>query len=453
MDRYQVAVIGSGSAGRAAALLAANQGLRTVLIEKNRIGGTAFHSGCYAVAGLLGCARQFRDSQRSDRFGNETHVPQAKLEDWRTAQWSAATRLTQAFETELKHLHVDFYQGRAQISADRMLQIERASGALLTIEAENIIVATGSRPAFADNSNPRLVNSDVLLRTTTRPGRLAIVGGGHIGCEFASIYRTLGSEVTIIERQNQLLPGWEPDAAKRVTDALQTHGVRLWLNREVSLGQITTDERGVHIAMPNYETADADLILLADGRRPNTEDLGLGELGIDDTSFLEVNANMRLPHAGMYAIGDVNGISLLDSAAFAQANVAVGQIMGRPASFEDRWVPRCIHTDPCVAAVGCTEEEAELEDFPCRIVSDTLFLVSDSPRSVIEPEPTFLKLIMDFKYDRLLGCVVTGDHAPTIANIAAIVIRTGIKVGDLRQLGLAQLSATEAFMSVLRKLR
>ena len=106
-----------------------------------------------------------------------------------------------------------------------------------------------------------------------------------------------------------------------------------------------------------------------------------------------------------------------------------------------------------MAAVGCTEEAAELEDFSCRIASDTIFLVSDSPRSVIDPEPTFLKLILDSKYDRLLGCLAVGDHAATIANTAAIAIKTGIKLDDLRQLGLTQLSATEALMSVLRKLR
>jgi len=453
MSKYQVAVVGSGSAGRAAALLAANQGLQTVLIEKDRIGGTAFHNGCYAITGLLGCARQFRDSQRSDRFGNETDVLQAKLENWKAAQWSAGTLLAQAFETELKELHVDFYQGRAGIVANQALEIERASGSRLTIEADNIVVATGSRPKYPGTSHPKLVNSDQLLKMTTCPRRLAIIGGGHIGCEFASIYRTLGSEVTLIERQSRLLPGWESDAARQVAAALQAHGVSIQLNRDVTSDQILSKGGSVQIISPDSTILEADLILFANGRRPNVESLRLWELGIDDTSFLEVDANMRLPRVGMYAIGDVNGISLLDSAAFAQANTAILHIVGQPSSFDPQWIPRCIHTDPCVAAVGCTEEEAELQNFPCRIASDTMFLVSDSPRSVIDPEPTFVKVIVDSKYDRLLGCLATGDHAPTIVNTAAIAIRTGIKISDLRQLGLTQLSATEGLMSVFRKIR
>jgi dihydrolipoamide dehydrogenase len=451
MNRYQVAVIGSGSAGRAATLLAANEGLRTVLIEKDRIGGTAFHGGCYAVASLSGCARQFRDGLKSDRFGNEAYILQAKLENWKSAQWSAGTRLAQEFETELKNLQVDFYQGRAHIAGDQTLEIDRASGSKQTIQADNIIVATGSRPKYSAGSHPKLVNSDGLLKITTCPRRLAIIGGGHIGCEFASIYRALGSEVTLIERQSQLLPGWEQDAAEHVTAALQTHGVTIQLNRNVTSDHVFSKGSGVQIVSPDQSSIDADLILFANGRLANAESLSLWELGIDDTSFLEVDANMRLPRAGMYAVGDVNGISLLDSAAFAQANTAIQHIVGHPTSFDSRWVPRCIHTDPCVAAVGCTEEEAELGDFRCRIASDTIFLVSDDPRSVINPEPTYVKIIVDSKYGRLIGCLATGDHAPTIVNTAAIAIRTGIKIEELHQLGLTQLSAIEALMSVLRK--
>jgi dihydrolipoyl dehydrogenase len=453
MNRYQVAVIGSGSAGRVATLLAAQQGLRTVLIEKDRIGGTAFHSGCYAVTGLLGCARQFRDGQESERFGNEADILQAKLENWKAAQWSAGTLLAQAFETELKKVHVDFYQGRAQVTADQTVEIERASGSRVSIQADNIVVATGSRPKYPGTSHPKLVNSDQLLKMATCPRRLAIIGAGHIGCEFASIYRALGSEVTLIERQSQLLPCWEEDVAKQVAAALQTHGVTLHLNWDVAPDEILSKGDTVQIASPGHKAIDADLILFANGRRANSESLQLWELGIDDTSFLEVDANMRLPRAGMYAVGDVNGISLLDSAAFAQANTAIQHVVGNSTAFDSRWVPRCIHTEPCVAAVGCTEEEAELGDFRCRIASDTIFLVSDDPRSVINPEPTYVKVIVDSKYDRLLGCLAVGDHAPTIVNTAAIVIRSGIKVDELRQIGLTQLSATEALMSVFRKLR
>jgi dihydrolipoamide dehydrogenase len=453
MKKYQVAVVGSGSAGRAATLLAASKGLHVAMIEKGQIGGAAFHKGCYAVAGLLGCAQQFRESRKSERFGNEADVLQAKLKNWRIAQWSASTRLSGAFETELKELHVDVYEGHAEIVMDQVLQITRASGARTAIHADNIIVATGSSPDFSDHSNPRLVNSDDLLGMTTCPRRLAIIGGGHIGCEFASIYRTLGSEVTLIERENRVLSTWEPEAAERVTERLQARRVALRLNCEVSLDQIVTDENGVHIAVQDQGSIDADLALFATGRRANSDRLGLQDLGIDDSSFLNVDTQMRLPRAGLYAVGDVNGITLLDSAAFAQANVAIRHITGQTTAFSSRWVPRCIHTEPCVAAVGWTEEEAKDEGIEYQAVSDTVFLVSDNPRSIIDPEPTFLKVIADAKSRHLLGCLIAGDHAAAIANTAAIVIRSGVSIGDLCKFGLIQLSATETLVSTLRKLQ
>jgi dihydrolipoamide dehydrogenase len=446
MKRYQLVVIGSGSAGREATLLAAGKGLRIALIERDRIGGVAFHSGCYAVSGLLGCARQFRDMLKGERFGNEADLLPATLQKWRIAQSGASTRLAQEFEAELKRSNVDVYQGSAELVTDQIVQIVRASGARIAIRADNVIVATGSRPDFSNGSNPRLVNSDALLRVTTCPRRLAIIGGGYIGCEFASIYRTLGSEVTLFERENRVLFRWEAEASERVTEVLQTRGVALHLNCEVPV-----DHDGRILEIGN-QSIDADLVLVATGRRPNSSGLGLAALGINDSSFLRVDAHMRLPCPGLYAVGDVNGLSLLDSTALAQANIAVGSIMGHSGRFDYRWIPRCIHTDPCIAAIGWTQEEAESEGIECVVVSDTIFLISDNPRSVVDPEPTFIKIVIDAKSRCLLGCLAAGDHAAAIVNIATIALRSGIRVDRLREFGLTQPSATEALMATLRKL-
>jgi pyruvate/2-oxoglutarate dehydrogenase complex dihydrolipoamide dehydrogenase (E3) component len=259
----------------------------------------------------------------------------------------------------------------------------------------------------------------------TCPRRLAIIGGGHIGCEFASIYRTLGCEVTLIERKNRLLSAWEPEASERVAGTLENRGVVLRLNQEISSGQIMTNQSCIRISLPNQESIDADLVLFATGRLANSTNLGLQELGVDDTWFLNVDTQMRLPRAGLYAVGDVNGISLLDSTAFAQANIAVRHILGHSTPFDHRLVPRCIHTDPCVAAVGRTEEDANEEGNEYRTVSDTILLVSDTPRSVIDPEPTFVKVVTDAKsalssarYNRSLAA--TASSVPNTTSIAVV---------------------------------
>jgi len=148
--------------------------------------------------------------------------------------------------------------------------------------------------------------------------------------------------VTLFERESRVLSGWETEASERVTETPQTRGVALLLNCEVSLDQIVTAEHDGRILKIDKQSIDADLVLVATGRRPNSSGLGLEALGVDDTSFLRVDALMRLPCLGLYAVGDVNGLSLLDSTAFAQANAAVGSIMGHSGRFDYRWIPRCI---------------------------------------------------------------------------------------------------------------
>jgi dihydrolipoamide dehydrogenase len=451
-NSYQLAIIGSGSGGREATLLAARKGLRTALIERDRLGGTCFHQGCYAVLALQACARQFRDSWMSGRFGNKVGLFKETLSDWRKTQSQVSSRLVDSFRAELKRLNVHLYQGYGGFLNERTLQVFDASGSKQTISADNVIVATGSRPDFYDRSGPRVVNSDELLRNTALPGKLVIIGAGYIGCEFASIYRTLGCEVSLIEREDRVLPGWESEAGKRVAEMLEMRGVTLQLNRNIFWDQIKEHETGVRIPEAGGQSVEADLVLVATGRKPNSEGLGLGALGIEDSSFLKVDQSMRLSIPGVYALGDVNGISFLDSTAFSQASIAINSILGRESRLDYRWIPRCIHTEPSVAAVGWTQQDAAAQGIECMVLSDTIRLVSDSERSMVDPEPTFLKVVVDSRSLHLLGCLVVGDHAPVIANIAAIAGRSGLTVDKLREIPLAQPSASDVLMAVLRKL-
>jgi dihydrolipoamide dehydrogenase len=448
---YQLVVIGSGSGGREATLLAARQGLRTALIERDKIGGICFHRGCYAILALQACARQFRDSWKSGRFGNKIELLNATLSDWMGAQSNLSSRLADSFRAELKQLNVDLHQGHAEFLDNRTLQVIGARGTKKTITADNIIVATGSRSEFHASSIRRVVNSDELLRITTLPESLAIIGAGYIGCEFASIYRTLGCEVTLIEKESRILPGWEVEAGERVAQVLKDRGAKIQVDHQVSFAQVEEKEGGVSIPGPGGQTVVANLVLMATSRIPNSEGLGLGALGVEDSSFLKVDEHMRL-NAGIYAVGDVNGMSMLDSTSFSQANVAISSILGREARFDPRWIPRCVHTEPCVASVGWTEHEAAAAGLEYLVVSDTIRLISDNERSLMDPEPTFVKVIIDSPSRRLLGCLVVGDHAPVIANIAAIAMRAGLTVEKLRKMPLVQPSASEALTSTLRKL-
>ena len=450
-NHYQLAVIGSGAGGREATLLAARKGLRTTLIERDKLGGTSFHRGCYAVCALQACARQFRDSWKSGRFGSKIDLLKATLYDWMIAQQKVSSRLADSFQAELQELNVDVHQGHGEFLDNRTIQVIGVRGSKKSVTADHVVVATGSRPEFYGSSIRGMVNSDELLRITTLPNHLAVIGAGHIGCEFASIYRTLGCEVTLIEKESRILPGWEHEAGERVARSLEDLGIAVQLNHHVSFAGI--EVKGDHVCIPGSErkAIEANLALVATGRTPNLEALNLKALGVEDSSFLKVDERMRLPN-GVYAVGDVNGISMLDSTAFSQANVAINSMLGQERRFDHRWIPRCVHTEPSIAAVGWTEPEAAAQGIEYLAVSDSVCLMSDNERSVIDPEPTFVKVLIDAHSRHLLGCLVLGDHAPVVANIAAIAIRSGLSVEKLREMPLAQPSASEALMSTLRKL-
>jgi dihydrolipoamide dehydrogenase len=452
-DNYQLAVIGSGSGGREATRLAARHGLRTALIERDHIGGTCFHSGCYAVLALQASARQFRDRWRSGRFGNKIELLKETLGDWMMTQSNVSSRLVDNFRAELDQLGVDLYHGHGQFLDERTLQVVDASGTVKTITADKAIIATGSGPDFSKRSGPRLVDSNELLRNKSLPKHLAIIGAGAVGCEFASIYRTLGCAVTLIEKENRILSRWESEAGERVAQMLEMRGVTIQLQRKISLLEVKEHDEGVRIPVPGNAAVEADLVLVATGRKPNLEGLGLGILGIDDSSFLKVDEQMRLSTPGLYAVGDVNGISMLDSTAFSQASVAIDSILGQESRYDPRSIPRCIHSEPAIAAVGFTQEEAAAQGLEYLAVSDTIRLVSDIERSVIDPEPTFLKVIVDARSRQLLGCLAVGDHAPVIANIATIAMRSALTIDQLRRMPLVQPSASEALMAILRMAR
>ena len=186
-QHYDLAVIGSGSGGREAALLGARQGLRTAIIEMGNVGGTCYYRGSHAVRALQACARQFRDSWRSGRFGNKVDLLKETLNDWMTAQRMVTLRLVDNFQGELQRLNIDLIHGQAEFQDHRTLEVIDENGLKSTVTADNIIVATGSRPDFQERLRVRMVNSDQLLWINALPERLAIIGAGYIGCEFASI--------------------------------------------------------------------------------------------------------------------------------------------------------------------------------------------------------------------------------------------------------------------------
>ena len=336
---------------------AARNGLRVVLVESDGLGGTSFHRGYYSVRAFRACVEVARDRSKK-LVGPETRPFQTDLPDWVSAQGRLSGRLARELQDALVKAGIDVLFGHASLVDANTIRVKSRSEEPEVLHADYIVVATGSRPAFdGDTLGPKFVNIDQLLRRADLPERLLIVGGGYIGCEMASIFRSLGSAVTLIEK-GRLLAGWDELISGSIARSLHSSGVHLHFGQELDLQHPGGTSEEPSFPVEGGLSVSADLVLVATGRKPNVEDLGLENLKVQTTPFIRVDEFLRTSLPNVFAVGDVNGLGLMDSMAVAQARVAVGAILGKKSRFSQRWVPRCVHTDPQIASVGWTEEEA-----------------------------------------------------------------------------------------------
>jgi dihydrolipoamide dehydrogenase len=439
---YQVAVIGSGAAGREAALRAARNGLRVVLIETDGLGGTSFHRGYYSVRAFRACVEVARDSSKGS-IGAVTAPSPTDLPDWLSAQSRVSGRLARELQDALDKAGIDVLFGRGSLADANTIRVEGHSKEPAFLRADYIVVATGSRPAFDGYMlGPKFVNIDQLLRRADLPERLLIVGGGFVGCEMASIFRSLGSAVTLIEKR-RLLPDWDQFISEYIARYLHSSGVGLHFGQEVDLQHPGGTSEEPSFPVEGGLSVSADLILVATGRKPNVEDLGLESLKVETTPFIRVDEFLRTSVPNVFAVGDVNGLGLMDSMAVAQARIAIGAILGKKSRFSQRWVPRCVHTDPQIASVGWTEEETTRAGLSAIAHSETSTLVTEDEKSVFDPVPMLLKIVVEAESRKILGVHAIGHHAAEVVNTAALAIRSGTTIEDLSEITFVHPSATE----------
>jgi pyruvate/2-oxoglutarate dehydrogenase complex dihydrolipoamide dehydrogenase (E3) component len=449
--QYQVAVIGSGSAGKEACLTAAKAGLQTLLVEERELGGTSFHAGSYAVRALRACATYFKRTEKGSKVGTSLDLIETSWTDWLTAQRRSSSRLSVEFSRMIdqEKVHVQF--GHAQLlGPNEILITDQPRGLHLRVTSEHIILATGSRPNFSSQPEVGILNSDHLLRQATAARNLFVIGGGYIGCELAAIYRDLGSRVTIAEAKSRLLPNWDPVAGEQFREVLAAAGVDVLLNEQIELPPPITGK------LPSYKLSTGtviqpDLTLVATGRIPNSDQLGLESVELTDGVWIPVNEQMQTPIKSIYAIGDVNGISLLDSVATAQAKVAIQAILDQPARFDKRWFSQLLHTEPPIASIGWTEEEAKATGLPVEALSWNGSLFTDDDFTTVEREQMTIKCLVHTESARILGCIAVGSRAAEIINLVSLAMANGQSARDIASLSVVHPSATEALVQMLRR--
>jgi dihydrolipoamide dehydrogenase len=448
--QYQVVVIGSGSAGKEACLKAAKGGLRTLLIEERSLGGTAYYAGSYAVRALRACASYLIRTEKVSIVGTSLDLIESSWTNWLTSQRLSSGKLAIEFSNAIDHEKVDLKFGHARIVGPHEISLIDSQNSLeVRITSSHIILATGSKPNFSSRPDAGVLNSDQILRQANPARHLFVIGGGYVGCELAAIYRDLGSRVTIAEAKGRLLPNWDPIAGEYFQSALHKSGANVLLNESIDpLPQGST--RPPIYKLSTGEIIRPDVTLVATGRQPNSDDLGLESVGLTSGIWIPVNEQMQTPVESIYAVGDVTGISLLDSVASAQANVAVENILGNPARFDKRWYSQFLHTEPPIANIGWSEEEALDARLPIEVLNWKGSLFTDDDFTTIEREHMIVKCVIHAESHQFLGCMAIGSRAAEIVNLVGTAIANGLSARDIANLSAVHPSATEVLVRILR---
>lgn len=417
-----VAVLGGGPAGYTAAIRAAQLGGKVVCIEQEpALGGTCLRVGCIPTKAWVQTAHALHDARETfAKLGVGISEPQ--LDFGQAIAWKdgVVSQMTGGVAGLLKANGVEWLRGTGRFSSPTTIAVEGAED----VTFKSAVVATGSypmRPPIPGLDSPRCVDSTGLLSQTEVPRRLVVLGGGIIGCEFASIFAHFGSEVTIVEMLPTLIPQEDADAAKELLKAFKRRGIAVQLGKQCTGVEDTGDQLVVRYG--DGESVEADVMLVAVGRAPLVQGLGLDEIGVptDPRTGIPTDDHMRTAIPTIFAAGDVAGRWQLAHTAFREGEIAAENAMGHDSVLGTPSVPRPIYTDPEIAGVGLTEAQAR-ERYGDDVAVG-VFPWAANARAVMSGTTTgWVKSIHETTYGELLGLVIVGPHATDLIEVGVVAI-------------------------------
>ena len=417
MSQYDVVIIGGGPGGYNAAIRAGQLGLKAAIIEmRDTLGGTCLNVGCMPSKALLHASELFESANREfEHLGIEV-TPRLNLSKMMAQKDESVTALTKGVDFLMKKNKVERLLGRGRIAGPGRVEVDGADGKTLTLEAKNIIIATGSEPSGLPGlkvDGDRIVDSTGALAFSEVPKTLVVIGAGIIGLELGSVWRRLGAEVTVVEYLDRICPGMDAEVAKAFQRILAKQGINFRLGAKVTgakAGKSRVDLTVEPSAGGAAETLTADRVLLAVGRRPYTVGLGLETVGLvpDARGFLETD-HFRTAAAGIWAIGDVIHGPMLAHKAEEDAVACIELIAGKAGHVDYNLVPSVVYTTPEVAWVGRSEEQLKAEG---RAYKAGKFPFAANSRAKINHETDGLvKVLADAATDEVLGVHILGPQA------------------------------------------
>ena len=432
----EVAVVGAGPGGYAAAFMAADLGLDVTLIDpETQPGGTCLYRGCIPSKALLHVAKVIQEARDAAHWGLTFGEPAIDLGKLRESTQAVVEKMTGGLGQLCAARHVRYIQGRATVYDAGTLEIFESDGSEQRLAAQHIILAPGSRPArFGPPvDSPRIMFSTGALQLPDIPKKLLVIGGGYIGLELGSVYAALGSKVTVVEMLPGLLPGADRDLVKPL--AARLVGLFENIHLETKVVEMKEQKNGIKVTLdgPKVEKKGQvfDKVLVAVGRSPNASGLGLKntQVEVDGRGFIIVDEQRRTAEPSIFAIGDVVGGAMLAHKASHEGRVAAEVIAGRNAAFEPMAIPAVVFTDPEIAWCGVTEEEAKNAG---REITVSRFPWAASGRATtINRNEGMTKLICDAGTDQVLGVGIAGAGAGELIAEGALAVEMGATAEDL----------------------
>jgi pyruvate/2-oxoglutarate dehydrogenase complex dihydrolipoamide dehydrogenase (E3) component len=428
-EHFESVVIGGGMAGLPLALRASKHD-RVALIEKDLLGGTCLNRGCIPTKTMIASAEVAHSARVAAEFGVQVSSPSVDLAAVVDRKDDIVESIRAgSYRAVQKRSELEFIEGTARFVADHTLEVNGT-----TVTADKIFLNTGTRDAIAGVAGLDTVpylTSRTILDLRELPEHLLVIGGGFIGCEFAQMFRRFGSEVTIVQRSDRLLPSEDLDVSNAVQEGFEADGINVLTSTTCT--QVSRSAKGINLGCDTNHDVAGSHLLVAIGRVPNSDRLGLKYLGIQPGSggYLEVDDQLRsLQSEDVWVLGDLRGGPMFTHTARDDADVVYQSVFrGSERNITDRLVPHAVFVDPEVGSVGLTEQQARDQGFEVAIGTQSFDGVAKA--RAIGKTIGLIKFVVDLSTDKILGCHIAGPHAGDLVHEAALAMISGATYGDI----------------------
>ena len=445
----KIAVIGGGPGGYVAAIKAAMLGGDVTVIEKKKVGGTCLNVGCIPTKALLASSSMLMNIKEAKNFGiNIDGKVNADFSAVMSRKDKIVDQLISGIEFLFDKRGINLVNGFGKLIDKNTIEVTKEDGEIEIIKADKIILANGSVPIVPPMfpyDKKRIITSDEVLGLSELPESMLIIGGGVIGCEIGQFFSTLGTEVTIVQRGEQLLPFEDKDVVKQLQRQFKKDKIKVLLNSGVDSCEVVGDE--VVSTLSDGKKVNTQYVLVAIGRRPNIENSGIEELGIElNRGKIVVNENLETSVEGIYAIGDLINTPMLAHVASKEGIIAVENAFGKSKTVDYTAVPRCVYTEPEVAAVGKTQKQLDAEGVEYNVGQ---FEVRGLGKAqAIGHTQGFIKVLADSE-DKIVGASVVGPHATDLLTELSLAVHLGLTVEQVGDVIHAHPTLSEGLMEAL----